>query len=547
MGDDTPNNLKLEEKEAGTESSELGLEPETQAQPAPPPRSISGWKWGFAYCSLLSVTFLFSLDNTIVAAIQPSILESLGSVNLLAWIGVGFPLGSTCVLAFSKAYGVFNIKWLFIFHVLLFEVGSVICGAAPNMPAMIFGRVIAGVGGCGMYSGSLTYLAAMTSMAERPLYTAGVAVAWGLGSVLGPVVGAGFAESGGTWRWGFYINILIGAVFAPSYIFLLPGLTLQNTAKTIGEKLKMVDFVSIIIFAGGAACFNMAITFSGSVFAWSSGSAIALWVMVGVLLIAQIVTALWHPGVSSDHRLIPVHFFKRPVILNLGLQMALVSGTMMGFVYYIPLFFAFTRGDAPIQAGVRLLPFVALLVFGAITSGSIMPKNGLYMPWYVAGAALVTIGCGLMYTVETNTPPANVYGYTILAGLGVGFYVMAGVGVNQALVEPHDIPNAVGWQAVTQVIGAIGYLSVAGNIFYNTAVSNIRPLLPADTDISFIADLIAGTSGEAFKSLSPEVTKLVIDALTKSMRNVWIWFLSGGALSFVLSLFLKRERLTIPG
>jgi len=116
---------------------------------------------------------------------------------------------------------------------------------------------------------------------------------------------------------------------------------------------------------------------------------------------------------------------------------------------------------------------------------------------------------------------------------------MAGVGVNQALVERHDVPNAVGWQAVTQVIGAIGDLSVAGNIFYNTAVSNIRPLLPADTEIDFIADLIAGTSGHAFKSLSPELTELVIDAITKSMRNVWIWFLSGGALSFILSLFLK--------
>ncbi|KFA66960.1 hypothetical protein S40285_05748 [Stachybotrys chlorohalonatus IBT 40285] len=533
----------FEDKEKTTGLSTPESEPQNEAPPSP--RAIHGWKWGVAYASLLSVTFLFSLDNTIVAAIQPSILSTLGSVELLAWIGVSFSLGSTCVLAWSKAYGVFDIKYLFIFNIILFEVGSVVCGAAPNMSAMILGRVIAGVGGCGMYSGSLTYLAVMTSLPERPVYNAGVAVAWGLGSVLGPVVGAGFAESGGTWRWGFYINILIGAVFAPSYIFLLPAVTLQGVATTFKEKFAMTDFVNIIVFAAGTACFNMAIVFSGTTYAWDSASAIALWVVLGVLLIAQIVLSLWHPGVSKENRLIPVHFFKRPVILNLGMQMALVSGTMMGFVYYIPLFFAFTRGDAPIESGVRLLPFVALLVVGAIVSGAVMPKNGLYMPWYVVGSALITIGCGLMYTVETDTSPSNVYGYTVIVGLGVGFYVMAGLGVNQALVEPHDVPNAVGWQAVTQVIGAIAYLSVAGSIFFNTAVQNITPLLPPNTSIHFIAELIAGTSSDAFQSLSSDVAELVIEAITRSMRNVWIWFLSGGALSFVLSLFLGRDRLSI--
>lgn len=123
-----------------------------------------------------------------VAAVQPSILESLGNAALLPWIGTGFALGSTAILPWGKAYGVFTIKWLFIFNVLLFELGSVICGAAPNMTAFIIGRVVAGVGGSGMYSGSLSYIALLTSLKERPTYMAGVALVWGLGSVLGPVV-----------------------------------------------------------------------------------------------------------------------------------------------------------------------------------------------------------------------------------------------------------------------------------------------------------------------------------------------------------------------
>lgn len=119
---------------------------------------------------------------------QPSILQSLGHVELLPWIGTGFALGSTAILPWGKAYGVFTVKWLFVFNILLFELGSVVCGAAPDMTTFIVGRVIAGVGGSGMYSGALSYIALLTSLKERPMYMAGVALVWGLGSVLGPVV-----------------------------------------------------------------------------------------------------------------------------------------------------------------------------------------------------------------------------------------------------------------------------------------------------------------------------------------------------------------------
>lgn len=92
------------------------------------------------------------------------------------------------ILPWGKAYGVFNIKWIYVFNVLLFEIGSAICGASPNMTVLIIARVIAGIGGCGMHSGCLTYIAISTTMKERPMYMSGIAMLWGLGSVLGPVV-----------------------------------------------------------------------------------------------------------------------------------------------------------------------------------------------------------------------------------------------------------------------------------------------------------------------------------------------------------------------
>ncbi|KAJ4245525.1 Efflux pump dep3 [Fusarium torreyae] len=174
------------------------------------PRNTHGWKWALSYTAMLSTTFLFALDNTIVGAmplnliltqdwywlptlvqvadIQPAILGDLGAIELLPWVGTGFALGTMVVLPISKAYGIFSIRKLYLFNIFLFEVGSALCGGAPNMNAMILGRVIAGVGGAGMYAGTLTYVAVCTTLAERAACMAGSTVVWGIGTVLGPVV-----------------------------------------------------------------------------------------------------------------------------------------------------------------------------------------------------------------------------------------------------------------------------------------------------------------------------------------------------------------------
>ena len=118
-------------------------EKKTPMNEDPTPRDIHGIKWFLAVVAILSSTLLFSLDNTIVAVVQPSVVDGFGSIDKLPWLGAAFGLGSVSILPWSKAYGVFNVKWLYCTHVIMFEVGSAICGASPNMNAMILGRVIA--------------------------------------------------------------------------------------------------------------------------------------------------------------------------------------------------------------------------------------------------------------------------------------------------------------------------------------------------------------------------------------------------------------------
>ncbi len=100
------------------------------------------------------LTRKLGLDTTIAADVQGSVYQSLGEIEKLPWIGIGFPMGSVAViLLIGKMYGIFEIKWLIIASIVIFEAGSALCGAAPTANALIVGRAIAGVGGAGMYIG----------------------------------------------------------------------------------------------------------------------------------------------------------------------------------------------------------------------------------------------------------------------------------------------------------------------------------------------------------------------------------------------------------
>ncbi|KAF4494557.1 ABC transporter [Fusarium agapanthi] len=499
-------------------------------------RSIRGWKWAVAYAAMLSTTLLFAIDNTIVANIQPSIIKDFGHLELMSWIGTGFALGTMFILLWGKVYGVFNIKWVYIFNIFLFEAGSAVCGAAPNIQALIIGRVIAGIGGSGMYSGTLTYVSVLTNEHEKPAYLAGSTVVWGIGSVLGPVVGGAFATSNATWRWGFYINLPIGVVFAPAYFLLFPS-TDPNPTKTLSEKLRLLDRINAVIFLAGSACLTVALTFGGVVYSFNSGTIIALWTVTGVLLVAFIVLLKIHPLVSKENRLYPLHFFKNWILINMQVQVFLSSGIILAMTYFVPLYFQFIKGDGALEAGVRLLPLIMFMVAVSMLNGFLMPKYGLIPVWYIGGSALALIGSALMYTIDDTTSNGKVYGYNILVGAGAGCYIVAGFAIMQSLVPTHEIANAV-----AQDLGMVLFLAISGSLFHNVAADKVGNALPTASDTD-IGNLIAGTSSAAFKALSEDEKAVVIPEIASAMKSIWAFFMAAAALSFVCACPLAKAKL----
>ncbi|KAK7697410.1 hypothetical protein SLS64_013548 [Diaporthe eres] len=472
-----------------------------------PPRTITGWKWALAYASLMSTVLLFALDNTIVATIQPTIVESFGHQEDLAWIGVSFVLGQSLILPIGKSFGMFNMKLVFLTSLVLFEGGSAICGAAPNMAALIIGRVIAGIGGSGLYVGALTYISVLTTTVERPIYLAGVMTIWGIGNVLGPVVGGSLAESSASWRWGFYINLPISGVFVPGFIFLLPSINAMP-ATSLRKKVRMQDWVGIIVFTAFCACFCMAGSFGGTLYAWDSGSEIALWVMTFVLFIAVVLVTIYHPFVPPEGRMMPVQFMKTKDLIILPLQAFLVAGSMMMSIFYTPLIFQFTKGDNALQGGVRILPLICMIVFGCLLNGVLMPKLGYYIPWYVVGNALLS----------------------------------AGIAVVSALAPASEVNNAVSIMTISQVLGIIVALSISGSVFQNMALRYLASALP-EASTSELGQLVTGTSGVFYKSLGAGEKYLVVQQVTAAIRDSFYYLCGVTAIGFITSLFLSRKKL----
>ena len=251
----------------------------------------TGAKLGIIVASLCLSVFLMALDNTIIATAIPKITDYFQALDDVGWYGSGnyndiytsspnlslmvelAYLLTTCAfqLFFGKLYTFFSIKWVYLGAIFIFEIGSVICGAAPTSVALIIGRAIAGIGSAGIFSGAIIIIAYAVPLVKRPIFTGIIGGMYGLASVAGPLMGGAFTDKI-SWRWCFYINLPIGAVtiLGIAIFFKSPA---RKNEDSIGfwERSKQFDPIGTVLFIPCIICLLLALQWGGSKYPWSNG------------------------------------------------------------------------------------------------------------------------------------------------------------------------------------------------------------------------------------------------------------------------------------
>lgn len=526
-------------------STQVRSDEENGQNEEPETRDIRGFKWIIVCISLYISSFLYGLDTTIAADVQGAVVEDFGHVDQLAWVGAGFPLGSVAIiLLVGTLYNSFDMKWLYVASVVFFEIGSALCGAAPNMNAIIIGRVIAGGGGCGVYLGCLNYFSTLTSKQERGTYISLIAFCWGLGAVLGPVIGGSFSVSSATWRWAFYINLIIGAVTAPIILLYLPSIH-PVTGVSIRARIAKLDFVGIVLAAGIWVSFTMAATMAGGQWPWKDGRTIATWVVFGVLFIVYALQQYFAIFTTSEDRSFPGHLLRSRshILLYIGTSATITS--LFVVTYYIPIYFQFVHNDTALRAAVRLLPFVVITVTFNLASGHLLSRIQYYMPIYLVSGVFITLGGSLlMVYLDPSTPESHIYGFCIIIAVGTGLTLQIGYAIATLKVPADKVGDAIKMQNVAQIGGTVLALVIAGQVFQSSAVQNLDAVLKGHGfSQSDIHDIVAGTQSVLFAELDGELKRVAIDAITKAMQKSFILVIVAGATILVSSAAMRFERL----
>ncbi|AEO67052.1 uncharacterized protein THITE_2032291, partial [Thermothielavioides terrestris NRRL 8126] len=505
------------------------LSPAQPSGPAGPPSDEELFKprsvrfWLTLLCNFLAL-FLVALDRTIIATAVPRISDEFKALGDIGWYGSSYMLTTACAqLLFGRIYKFYDMKWAFLLSIVVFETGSAICGAAPTSTAFIIGRAIAGLGSAGIFSGCLLIMIPMIPLHRRPAFQGLFGMVFGIASVLGPLIGGGFT-GGVTWRWCFYINLPIGAVALGFMIFFWnPPKQRHEAVKPIAH-FKRLDPLGMLFFLPGVVCLFIAFQWGGSTYAWSEWRIILLLAIFAACTVAFITVQILMPETASVP---PRVITQRSVAFGTGFTFFL-AGSMLMLVYYVPVWFQTVKLVDPIKSGIYTLPLVLSLVVSSIASGAITQKIGYYVPSMLVAPALMSIGEGLLTTLDRFSPTSHWVAYQFLSGFGLGFGMQTSGLAIQTVLPREDISTGIAINFFVQQLGGAVFTSVGQTILTNMLVSQLSALPGFDPK-----DIVQEGATNLSQSVPPEDAGLVIDAYSNACRNI---FFASMGLAFA-SLF----------
>ncbi|USP76676.1 hypothetical protein yc1106_03950 [Curvularia clavata] len=460
----TKSNLRQEyPMEDLSENSRSNHETDMAGITPPAPAYPSRAKTVVIMLSLYIAIFLVALDRTIIGPAIPAITNEFHSIDDIGWYGSSYMLTAAgFILLYGRIYTFFPTKGIFLSGIFLFEIGSVICGAATSSTMLIGGRAIAGLGSSGIFTGAILIMLNTVPLEKRPMLQGLFGACFGVASVAGPLLGGAFTQSSATWRWCFWINLPLGGVTILVVFFLLKLEEQKTKLATWKETVKQLDPLGTLLFLPSITCLLLALEWGAAEYSWSSPRIIALLVVFAVLFIAFMA---WQFFTRHTTATIPAHImFQRSVACG-GASQFCVGATMLTVSIYIPLWFQAIKGVSAMQSGINTIPLVLSVVLGSILTGGLVQRFGYYTPFMIFGSIFMAVGVGLITTWDVNTSMGMWIGYQIIVGFGVGSSMQHPNIAVQTVLRKQDVPIGTAILSLCQTLGGAVFTAVGQNLY----------------------------------------------------------------------------------
>jgi EmrB/QacA subfamily drug resistance transporter len=407
--------------------------------------------------SLMLSTSLVALDSTIIATAIPAVVRDLGGFTQFPWL---FSIYLLAQAASTPIYGrladIFGRKPLMLFGIGLFLLGSILCGFAWSMPALIAFRAVQGLGAGAVMPMSITIAGDIYTVRERAKAQGYLASVWGISSVVGPALGGIFSDVL-SWRWIFFINIPL---------CLLAGfLLMRNFKEKAARTDQKIDYAGAGLLAGGTALLILGLLEGGQSWPWLSAPSFGVFAAALLFLVVFVVVER-----RVELPILPLWVLRRRVLLASSIASLLAGAIVLGLSSYIPTYGQVVLGASAVLAGFAL----AALTLGWPVAASV--AGSLYLRWgfratALFGSAFIVLGTALTATLSGSSQLWQVALYCAIIGLGMGWVTAPTLIAAQSSVDWNERGVVTSTNLFARSIGSAVGVAVFGAIVNATTGS----------------------------------------------------------------------------
>ena len=471
------------------------------------------------FVALMLVLLLASLDQTIVSTALPTIVGDLGGLSHLSWVVTAYLLTATIAgPLYGKLGDLYGRKIVLQTAIVIFLIGSALCGLSQSMGELIGFRALQGLGAGGLIVVTLAVVGDIIPPRERGRYQGYFGAVFGVSTVIGPLLG-GFFVDNFSWRWIFYVNLPVGLV-------ALIVIATAFHARTSRQRHD-IDYLGAATLAGALASVVLFTSLGGTTWAWDSWRIIAL-IVASVVLIPAFVFV----ESRAAEPILPLELFRNRVFSTTSVVGFIVGFALFGAITYLPLYLQVTKGASPTRSGLQLTPLMLGLLITSIVSGQLITRLGRYRMFPIMGTAVMTVAMFLLSRLEVGTSLWVAAFYSFVLGLGLGMVMQVLVLAVQNSV-PYNVLGVAtsGSTLFRQVGGSIG-VALFGTIFTSQFRAQLDSRLPAGVHVPRVA------TPAVIRSLPAELHRAFADAVAAALHPVFLVATGVSLLAFIVAWLL---------